>query len=195
MPIRAITIESDAEKQVLVMAGHHRLADVMAVFTEREYALNAAYLVLCEADEPVRVMSFLELQAFWADVGAKLVEMPLAEWDMREASRVWVNEEIESGREVIEWVARHPGSNGVVIDEQGKFVCLFTNPNLSKARTLDSSLPRLHGELADLYNDLRRLPPSLVKRATLPHCSQKSLYLIIDEKPTCKNQECGKDMG
>ena len=191
MPVRMKTIDENAEKQVMLMAGHQRLYDVMRVFFENEYAENAAYLVVCEANGRVGVMSFVELLEKYDEVGPKLADMPLAQWPIPQATRVWAKDEVESGRDVFEWVKSHPGSRAVVLDKQGNFICLFANPNLSETRMLGSSLPRLHGDFTSLYADLRRLHPSLVKRVICPHCTQRTLYAITDQELICKNPECG----
>jgi len=192
MAVRASTIEEDAEKQVVVMAGYHRLNDVIEIFLEKKYAENEAYLVVCEQDGRVGVMSFLELHHFIAQVGQNLAEIPLAQWQIPEASRVWVNEEVESGSEVVEWVERHPGSRGVVVDKQGQFFCLFTNPNLS---ALQEPFLILHGPFAILHNDPRRKGPRVVEKLTCPHCQHQDDYTITDQSLICKNQACQKEIG
>lgn len=194
MPVRVRTIEKEAEKEVVVMAGHHRLDEVMRVFFEQEYAANKAYLLVCEADGQVGVMSFLELAYLRAKVGPNLAEIRLAEWPMPAGSRVFVNEEIKSGRDVTEWVARHPTSRGVVVDKLGQFVCLFTNPNRSGS-PFGSSLPRLHGILTNLRTDRRRMRQSNVEKPVCRYCKHQDFYAIKDKHLVCKNEECGKVMG
>lgn len=189
MSIRRKTIKKYAEEQVVVMAGHHRLNEVMGVFIERKYAENAAYLVVCEADGRVSVMSFLELRLLIAQVGPKLAEMPLTQWQIPVANQVWVNEEVKSSFDVIEWVARRPTSRGVVVDKLGQFICLFTNTNLCGS-PLGSSLLCLHGNLADLNTDWRLIHPSDIEEPTCPHCQHQDFYDIQGGNLVCK--ECGE---
>lgn len=194
MSIRTKTIEDYAE-QVVQMAGHHRLVDVMQVFEEREYAENEAYLVVCEANGRIGVISFLELADLWDEEGVELLEKPLAEWDIPEASRKWKSEEIESGLDIVEWVKDKPNSRAIVVNEQGEFVYLFTNPNLSGTRALESSLPRLHGMLVMLRHNSLRLPQQQVYKVTCPHCQHRDEYTITGEILHCKNPMCKKEIG
>lgn len=188
MAIRARTIEVHGEKQVVVMGGHRQIGDAMERFFEREYAAREAYLVVCGADGRVGVMLFKELLEIRALVGADQMGVPLAEWPIRPASGVFLSENTESGLEIVEWVERHPGSRVVVVDKQGAFVCLFSNPNRSRS-IFGSSLPRLHGLPASLRDDWRRKAQSVVEKPICPYCQHQDFYTIQDRALVCQKCE------
>lgn len=194
MAIREKTIEQHGEKQVVVMAASDRFNEARAVFMERRYAKNEAYLVVCHANGQVGVASFLDLVEVLGMIGPNSLSLPLSALKIPPASRVVEEERFESGLEVVQWVAAHPNSTVVVVDKKGDFVCLLTNPN--RARSLSSSLQRLHGKWISLLDDLRVDPAPREQTALIspPDCDHSLSYRYDIQQNQYFCRACGQKM-
>lgn len=184
MPIRDTLIEQEARKQVVVLDDAQTLRSAAALFTERSYAENEAYLVVAMTDNSYRAMSFGQIGTMMGEVGWGQTDAPLADLPIPEAYEV-VDRASESSGAFIQRVRNNPGKTFIVVDGEN-FAALFFNPNLSDTGVSIPGVQQIGAQ--PLSTGAETIP--LVHTVSATESHPGSYVKRADNRYTC--QTCGE---
>ena len=183
MTIKNRTLQENAAKNTISMAGNQTLKEALKLFKDNKYPETNTYLIVAIANEQYNVILFSELKKPILKMGYESLNLPLSDFPIPQASLIVPRDTKKSGGDILEWVRNNSESRVVVTDAEN-FIGLFVNPNRSGSSDLadNLSLLELCGELNELTQDPRSDYVPKVEPPTCPICNTQNFYGFDVEK-------------